>query len=37
LFYDRKTAKTFLAASIFLELLKTFGEIDPEVNKNKKS
>ena len=30
-FGDRKTAKTFLAASIFLELLKTFGELDPEV------
>jgi hypothetical protein len=28
----RKTAKTFLAASVFLEILKTFGEIDPEVN-----
>lgn len=26
----RKTAKTFLAASIFLELLKTFGELDSE-------
>jgi vacuolar protein sorting-associated protein VTA1 len=29
----RKTAKTFLAASVFLEILKTFGEIDPEVKK----
>ncbi|ORZ01184.1 Vta1 like-domain-containing protein [Syncephalastrum racemosum] len=28
---SKKTAKTFLAASVFLELLKTFGEIDPEV------
>ncbi|KAI9359469.1 Vta1 like-domain-containing protein [Pilaira anomala] len=28
---SKKTAKTFLAASIFLELLKTFGELDPEV------
>lgn len=27
----RKTAKTFLAASVFLEILKTFGELDPEV------
>ncbi|KAK4517593.1 uncharacterized protein ATC70_000933 [Mucor velutinosus] len=27
---SKKTAKTFLAASIFLELLKTFGELDPE-------
>ncbi|KAI8373404.1 Vta1 like-domain-containing protein, partial [Choanephora cucurbitarum] len=27
----KKTAKTFLAASIFLELLKTFGDLDPEV------
>ncbi|TPX62867.1 hypothetical protein PhCBS80983_g00129 [Powellomyces hirtus] len=34
LFYfwlHRKTAKTFLAASMFLELLKVFGEIDTEV------
>ncbi|KAI8984716.1 Vta1 like-domain-containing protein [Mycotypha africana] len=28
---NKKTAKTFLAASIFLELLKTFGDLDPEV------
>ncbi|KAI7888800.1 Vta1 like-domain-containing protein [Mucor mucedo] len=28
---SKKTAKTFLAASIFLELLKTFGDLDPEV------
>ncbi|TPX72268.1 hypothetical protein SpCBS45565_g00665 [Spizellomyces sp. 'palustris'] len=28
---SKKTAKTFLAASIFLELLKVFGEIDTEV------
>lgn len=28
---QRKTAKTFLAASVFLELLKTFGDIDPDV------
>lgn len=28
---SKKTAKTFLASSIFLELLKTFGEVDPEV------
>ncbi|KAI8883633.1 DUF605-domain-containing protein [Backusella circina FSU 941] len=28
---SKKTAKTFLAASVFLEILKTFGEIDPEV------
>ncbi|KAI8929796.1 Vta1 like-domain-containing protein [Entophlyctis helioformis] len=28
---SKKTAKTFLAASIFLELLKTFGELDPEI------
>lgn len=27
----RKTAKTFLAASVFLELLRTFGDIDPDV------
>jgi vacuolar protein sorting-associated protein VTA1 len=27
----RKTAKTFLAASIFLELLKIFGELDQDV------
>ncbi|GAN08445.1 vacuolar protein sorting-associated protein VTA1 homolog isoform X1 [Mucor ambiguus] len=27
---SKKTAKTFLAASIFLELLKTFGELDSE-------
>jgi vacuolar protein sorting-associated protein VTA1 len=27
----RKTAKTFLAASIFLELLRVFGDLDPEV------
>eukprot|EP00842_Homolaphlyctis_polyrhiza_P006504 jgi/Hompol1/6855/HPOL_000365-RA len=27
---SKKTAKTFLAASIFLELLKNFGEIDQE-------
>ncbi|KND01035.1 uncharacterized protein SPPG_04128 [Spizellomyces punctatus DAOM BR117] len=28
---SKKTAKTFLASSIFLELLKVFGEIDTEV------
>ncbi|KAI8369720.1 Vta1 like-domain-containing protein [Blakeslea trispora] len=28
---SKKTAKTFLAASIFLELLKVFGELDAEV------
>ncbi|KAI9312763.1 hypothetical protein BX666DRAFT_1865814 [Dichotomocladium elegans] len=28
---SRKTAKTFLAASIFLELLRTFGDLDPEI------
>ncbi|KAJ3165226.1 hypothetical protein HDU88_004309 [Geranomyces variabilis] len=28
---SKKTAKTFLAASMFLELLKVFGEIDAEV------
>ncbi|KAG1234079.1 hypothetical protein G6F68_002826 [Rhizopus microsporus] len=28
---SKKTAKTFLAASVFLELLKTFGDIDSEV------
>ncbi|KAI8917081.1 Vta1 like-domain-containing protein [Powellomyces hirtus] len=28
---SKKTAKTFLAASMFLELLKVFGEIDTEV------
>ncbi|KAH6574264.1 hypothetical protein BASA62_002527 [Batrachochytrium salamandrivorans] len=28
---SKKTAKTFLAASIFLELLKTFGALDSEV------
>ncbi|KAJ2958956.1 hypothetical protein NQZ79_g5545 [Umbelopsis isabellina] len=28
---SKKTAKTFLAASVFLELLKTFGDIDPDV------
>ncbi|ORY03189.1 DUF605-domain-containing protein [Basidiobolus meristosporus CBS 931.73] len=28
---SKKTVKTFLAASIFLELLKIFGEIDPEI------
>ncbi|ORX58296.1 DUF605-domain-containing protein [Hesseltinella vesiculosa] len=28
---SKKTAKTFLAASIFLELLKTFGDLDAEV------
>ncbi|CDH49572.1 late endosome to vacuole transport-relatedprotein [Lichtheimia corymbifera JMRC:FSU:9682] len=28
---SKKTAKTFLASSIFLELLKSFGELDPEV------
>ncbi|KAJ3279342.1 hypothetical protein HK104_001544 [Borealophlyctis nickersoniae] len=28
---SKKTAKTFLAASIFLELLKVFGEVDAEV------
>jgi vacuolar protein sorting-associated protein VTA1 len=27
----RKTAKSFLAASIFLELLKIFGELDTDV------
>ncbi|CAO3668520.1 unnamed protein product [Rhizopus stolonifer] len=27
---NKRTAKTFLAASIFLELLKTFGELDSE-------
>lgn len=27
---SKKTAKTFLAASIFLELLKTFGDLDSE-------
>ncbi|TPX34335.1 hypothetical protein SmJEL517_g02940 [Synchytrium microbalum] len=27
----RKTAKTFLAASLFLELLRTFGELDGEI------
>ncbi|KAF7731244.1 hypothetical protein EC973_000660 [Apophysomyces ossiformis] len=27
---SKKTAKNFLAASTFLELLKTFGELDPE-------
>ncbi|KAI8333712.1 Vta1 like-domain-containing protein [Chlamydoabsidia padenii] len=27
----KKTAKTFLAASIFLEILKTFNDLDPEV------
>ncbi|KAI9139132.1 Vta1 like-domain-containing protein [Paraphysoderma sedebokerense] len=27
---SRKTAKTFLAASIFLELLKNFGDLEPE-------
>lgn len=31
LLINRKTAKTFLAASVFLELLKTFGDIDSEV------
>ena len=30
MFYIRKTAKTFLAASVFLELLKVFGELDGE-------
>ncbi|KAI9008091.1 Vta1 like-domain-containing protein [Gaertneriomyces semiglobifer] len=29
---SKKTAKTFLAASIFLELLKVFGDIDSEVH-----
>ncbi|KAG0170456.1 hypothetical protein DFQ28_002078 [Apophysomyces sp. BC1034] len=29
---SKKTAKNFLAASIFLELLKTFGELDPEAS-----
>ncbi|KAI9492028.1 Vta1 like-domain-containing protein [Zychaea mexicana] len=28
---SKKTAKTFLAASIFLELLKTFDDLDPEI------
>ncbi|KAI8064169.1 Vta1 like-domain-containing protein [Gongronella butleri] len=28
---SKKTAKTFLASSVFLELLKTFGPIEPEV------
>ncbi|CAO3591262.1 unnamed protein product [Absidia cylindrospora] len=28
---SKKTAKTFLAASVFLELLKTFGDLDAEV------
>ncbi|KAH8551451.1 Vta1 like-domain-containing protein, partial [Umbelopsis sp. PMI_123] len=28
---SKKTAKTFLAASVFLEILKTFGDIDPDV------
>ncbi|KAL0088430.1 Vta1 like-domain-containing protein [Phycomyces blakesleeanus] len=28
---SKKTAKNFLAASIFLELLKSFGDLDPEV------
>ncbi|KAL7751589.1 hypothetical protein RI367_003053 [Sorochytrium milnesiophthora] len=28
---SRKTAKTFLAASIFLDLLHVFGEINPEI------
>ncbi|KAJ3036196.1 hypothetical protein HDV00_002992 [Rhizophlyctis rosea] len=28
---SKKTAKTFLAAAIFLELLKVFGEVDSEV------
>jgi vacuolar protein sorting-associated protein VTA1 len=30
---SKKTAKTFLAASVFLELLKVFGEteLDPDV------
>ncbi|KAJ3185423.1 hypothetical protein HDU87_000042 [Geranomyces variabilis] len=28
---SKKTAKTFLAASMFLELLKVFGEVDAEV------
>jgi vacuolar protein sorting-associated protein VTA1 len=27
----QKTAKTFHAASLFLELLKTFGELDEDV------
>lgn len=27
----RKTAKTFMAAATFLELLKTFGDVDVEV------
>ncbi|KAI8086102.1 Vta1 like-domain-containing protein [Halteromyces radiatus] len=27
----KKTAKTFLAASVFLEILKTFGDLDTEV------
>ncbi|CAO3586604.1 unnamed protein product [Absidia cylindrospora] len=29
---SKKTAKTFLAASVLLELLKVFGELDPEVD-----
>ncbi|KAI9477983.1 MAG: Vta1 like-domain-containing protein [Benjaminiella poitrasii] len=28
---NKNTARTFVAASVFLEILKTFGEIDPEV------
>ncbi|KAI7868603.1 Vta1 like-domain-containing protein [Spinellus fusiger] len=28
---SKKTAKTFVAASVFLEILKTFGELDPEI------
>ncbi|KAI7899147.1 Vta1 like-domain-containing protein [Cokeromyces recurvatus] len=28
----KNTAKTFVAASVFLEILKTFGDIDPEVD-----
>ncbi|CAO3617006.1 unnamed protein product [Cunninghamella blakesleeana] len=27
----KKTAKTFLASSVFLELLKVFGDVDPEI------
>ncbi|KAL1922625.1 uncharacterized protein VTP21DRAFT_10164 [Calcarisporiella thermophila] len=33
---SKKTAKTFLAASIFLELLKIFGELDPSIEEKLK-
>ncbi|KAK9695625.1 hypothetical protein K7432_012871 [Basidiobolus ranarum] len=33
---SKKTVKTFLAASIFLELLKIFGEVDPEIEEKVK-